>query len=115
MGFQQFENVSFTGSQYNDELQISAVYSANNSEISFDGGGGTDTLTGDFSHFTGPMTFVVAADGSITSNRGHYAHLEVFNLSGGAGATASSPDPATIHCREASERTTSMAVPATIS
>jgi len=86
MGFQQFENVSFTGSQYNDELQISAVYSANNSEISFDGGGGTDTLTGDFSHFTGPMTFVVAADGSITSNRGHYAHLEVFNLSGGAGA-----------------------------
>ena len=81
-----FENVSFTGTQFNDQFSIRADYSSNSSGFSFDGGDGVDTLNGDFGLFTGGTSFVVAPDGSISSNRGSFAHIETFVLSGGAGA-----------------------------
>jgi Ca2+-binding RTX toxin-like protein len=81
-----FESVSFTGTQFNDQFNIRADSAANTSALTFDGGAGTDTLTANFSLFTGASTFTVASDGSISSNRGHFANIEVFNLTGGTGA-----------------------------
>ena len=84
--FYGFEEVSFTGGQFNDQFQVRADYSANSSGFAFDGAGGTDTLTGDFSLFAGATSIVVAASGTITSNRGQFANLETFVLTGGSAA-----------------------------
>jgi Ca2+-binding RTX toxin-like protein len=86
VGFDTFENVSFTGTQFDDQFRLSAVYATTVSGISFDGGSGTDSLGADFSHFDGATTFVVSGDGSISSNRGQFTSLETFSLQGGSGA-----------------------------
>jgi Ca2+-binding RTX toxin-like protein len=86
-GFDGLENLAITGSQFNDQFGISAVYAGQTSSgFSFDGGAGTDSLTADFSHFIGDSSMVVAPDGTISSNRGHFANFETFGLTGGSGA-----------------------------
>jgi len=85
-GFDGLESLVFTGTQFDDTFQISAVYSTSGSDFSFDAGAGIDSLTGDFSHFTGATSIVVAADGTMSSNRGQFANFEVFNWTGGLGA-----------------------------
>jgi Ca2+-binding RTX toxin-like protein len=84
--FYGFESLSFTGTQFNDQFSIRADYSASSSGFSFDGAAGTDKLLGDFSLFAGATSFVVAADGSVSSNRGQFTNIETFVLNGGSGA-----------------------------
>ncbi len=86
VGFYEFESVSLTGSQFDDSFGIRVDYSATGSGIAFDGAGGWDILGADFSLYSGGTTFIVAGDGTITSNRGDFANLEQFFLTGGASA-----------------------------
>jgi len=86
LNFYQFETLAITGTQYSDQFTINAYYPATNSSFSFDGGAGTDSLTADFSHFSGATSIVVNPDSSITSNRGSFSSIEVFSLTGGSGA-----------------------------
>ncbi len=85
LAFYGFESVSFTGSDFNDQFEIRVDYSATGGGIDFDGAGGSDSLSADFSHFSGATTFILAGDGTITSNRGDFANLEQFSLTGGSG------------------------------
>lgn len=85
--FDGFESLFIAGTDLNDQFRIGAVYAGqNNPNINLAAGAGTDMLTGDFSHLTGNSTFVVAADGSVTSNRGQFTGFEIFALTGAAGA-----------------------------
>ena len=86
LNFYQFETLNITGTQYDDHFQINAYYPVSSPGISFDGDAGMDSLAADFSHFSGASTFVVSSDSTVTSNRGHFANIESFSLTGGSAA-----------------------------
>jgi len=86
LNFYQFETLNITGTQYDDHFQINAYYPVSSPGISFDGDAGMDSLAADFSHFPGASTFVVSSDSTVTSNRGHFANIESFSLTGGSAA-----------------------------
>jgi Ca2+-binding RTX toxin-like protein len=82
--FSQMEKVVFTGGSRDDEFHLTGSFAPG--QISFDGGAGSDTLTAYFNLLTGPTSFIANADGTVTSNRGHFANFETFMIQGGQSA-----------------------------
>jgi Ca2+-binding RTX toxin-like protein len=78
-GFNGVERVALTGSDHDDSFRTNYIPAG---ALSLDGGGGTDSLIADLRAF-GANSFIVGADGTITSNRGTFANLEKFDLVGG--------------------------------
>jgi serralysin len=82
LGFSEFEQLSFTGGAYNDSFRVIGIFTA--SQITFNGGGGSDTLQGEFNLLGGASQFVVNPNGTIVNNRGSFASFEQFFLAGGS-------------------------------
>jgi Ca2+-binding RTX toxin-like protein len=83
VGFSEFESVSLTGSQFNDSFSLVGDYSG--SGLSLNGGSGTDALSIIFTNSTAAFSFVVAANGTISSSLGNFTSFETFVLYGGQG------------------------------
>ena len=81
--YTQFESVAFTGGQFDDQFNLSGIFSAGS--IAFDAAGGSDRLFADFSAL-GSTSFVVGSNGTVTSNWGGFWNFETFSVTGGAGA-----------------------------
>lgn len=77
------EHVSLALTRGNDVVRFQPTKSVAGASLSIDAGRGVDALTGDFSQVRGGTSFKVAADGTITSNRGTFANFEQFSLTGG--------------------------------
>jgi len=84
IGFSEIETLDFHGGTGDDRFDVAGIFSAG--QVDFDGGTGSDTLMAQFDLLRGGTRFVVAADGTIDSNRGTFARIDTFILFGGAGA-----------------------------
>ena len=83
LSFNEFEGVTVNGSQFNDYIRIWGSYSG--SGLMLNAGGGTDVLDLDFAFTQAGFSFVVGADGTITSSLGSITGFEVFDIAGGSG------------------------------
>ena len=81
--FGEFEGVSVNGSQFNDYIRIWGSYSG--SGLSLNAGAGSDFLELDFGFSQSGFSFIVAADGTVSSSLGTIAGFELFELNGGFG------------------------------
>ena len=82
--FVNFERVEITGTAGDD--YFSAFGNFDDASLLLDGGEGDDRLNASFVGSNGSMNFVVNADGSVTSNNGHFLNFESFDFDGGNGA-----------------------------
>ena len=80
----QVENLQVILSDDDNTVFLNAAPLATGATVSLNGRGGLDTLSVDYSSFSG-TTFTVNGDGGITSNRGTFANFEQFSIGLGGG------------------------------
>ncbi|MCJ2182867.1 calcium-binding protein [Novosphingobium sp. 1949] len=81
------EDLSIQLGSGNDYLFLDATPLANGASLSLDGGAGSDSLTLDLTRLSA-ASFIVAGDGTISSDIGSYAGFEQFNVMLGDGTYA---------------------------
>ena len=82
--FYGIENLDITFSDDDNFVSVDAAPMAGGASLALDGGVGTDVLQAYFTEFA-DTSFVVATDGTVTTNRGDYRNFENYSLSLGSG------------------------------
>lgn len=82
--FYGIENLDITFSDDDNYVSVDAAPMAGGASLALDGGVGTDLLQAYFTEFA-DTSFVVATDGTVTTNHGTYRNFENYSLSLGSG------------------------------
>ncbi|MGV3511302.1 MAG: beta strand repeat-containing protein [Novosphingobium sp.] len=82
--FNGIENLEVTFSDDDNYVNVDTAPLAAGATITLDGGIGTDTLAASFIEHA-DTTFIVAADGTVTTNHGNFSNFENYSLFLGSG------------------------------
>jgi Ca2+-binding RTX toxin-like protein len=85
VSFKNIERITFKASVENDFIAIKQSSTVIGGILVIDGGAGSDRLGLDLSGYANGSRFLVAADGTVSTNRGTYTNFENFSINVGTG------------------------------